>query len=71
MSNDASMEGGPLIGIQVMTAELATSHAADRMDEVRAVKVFKPVLVQVVGVGTMIEVVSRRVLPTLFVTCIL
>ena len=48
-----------------------TSHVTDRMDEVAAVKILEPVLVWVMGVGTTVEVVRRRVLPTLLVTSIL
>ena len=55
----------------MVTAKLATSYAADRMDEVGPVEVFKPVLVWVVGVRTTIEIVGRRVFPTFLVTCIL
>ena len=71
MSNDASTKGGTLIRIEVVTTELAAGHTTNRMDKVRTVKVFEPVLIRVVGVGPMIEIIGRRVLPTLFVTCIL
>ena len=60
-----------LVGIEVVTAKFATSHATDGMDEVRTIQVLKPVLIRVVGVGPTIKVISRRILPTLLVTCIL
>ena len=55
----------------MMAAELTTSDPTDRMNEVGPVEVLKAVLVRVMSVGTAIEVIRRRVLPTLFVTCIL
>ena len=71
MTNDATTEGGALIGIEMVTAELATSDPTDRMDKIGPVKIFESVLVRIVSVGPTIEIVSRRVLPTLLVTCIL
>ena len=71
MTDDATAEGGALIGIEVMTTKLATSDSANRVDKVGPVKVLEPVLVRIMGVGPTIEIVSRRILPTLLVTCIL
>ena len=71
MANDATTEGGALVRIKVMATKLATGYPADGVDEVGPVEIFEPVLVRIMGVGTTIEVVSRRVLPTLLVTCIL
>ena len=71
VTNYATTEGGALIRIEVMTTKLSTSDPTDRVDEVGPVQIFEPILVRIVGVGTTVEVVSRRVLPTLFVTCIL
>ena len=55
----------------MMTAELATSDPANRMDEIGPVEILEPVLIRVMSIGTTIEVVRRRILPTLLVTCIL
>ena len=41
------------------------------MDKVPTVKVFKPVLIWVVGVGATVEIHRRRILPTLLVTSVL
>ena len=60
-----------MIGIKMMTAKLAASDPTNGMDEVGAVQIFKPVLVRIVGIGTTVKVVGRRILPTLLVTCIL
>ena len=54
-----------------MAAELATSYPTNRVDEVGAIKIFEPILIQVVGVGATIEIIGRRILPTFLVTCIL
>ena len=43
-------------------------HPANRMDEVVVVKVFKPILIRVMGIGTTIEVVCRGVLNTVLIT---
>ena len=71
MTDDTATEGGTLVRVKVMTAEFATGHTTNRVDEVGTVQIFEPVLIRVVGVGTTIEVVGRRVLPTFLVTCIL
>ena len=71
MTDDATTEGGALIGIEVMAAKLATSDPTDRVDEIGPVEIFKSVLVRIVSVGPTIEIVGGRVLPTLLVTCIL
>ena len=69
--NDTPTKGGTLIRIQMVAAEFATSHPTDGMNEVVTVKVFEPILVRVVGVGTTIEVIRRRVLSTFLIMCIL
>ena len=71
VTDHAPSKGSALVGIEVMTAEFAMSDPANRMNKVGPVKILKPVLIRVVGVGTTIEVVRRRVLPTFLVTCIL
>ena len=71
MTDDTPTESRALVGIKVMATKLTTSDSADRVDEIGPIKIFKPVLVQVVGVGATVEVVSRRILPTFFVMCIL
>ena len=71
MTNNATTEGGALVRIKVMATELTTSHPTDGMDEVGPVKIFEPVLIRVVGVGAAVEIIGRRIFPTLLVTCIL
>ena len=65
------MEGGTLIWVEVVTREFTASHTTDGMDEVTAVEILKPVLVRIVGVGAMVKVHCRRVLPSLLVTSVL
>ena len=65
------MEGCALIGIQVMAGKLTTSHTTDRMDEIAAEEIFKPVLIRVVCIGAAVELVGRRILPTLLITSVL
>ena len=55
----------------MVTAQLSTRHTADGMDEIAAVQIFKPVLVQVVGIGMTVEIVGRRIFSTLLVTSVL
>ena len=54
-----------------MVCQLAVCHPTDGMDEVPAVQVFKPILIQVMSIGAMIEVMSRGVLDSVFVVGIL
>ena len=60
-----------MVRVKMVSTEFATCDSADRMDEVGAVKIFKPVLIRVVGVGSTIEIVGRRIFPTFLITCIL
>ena len=71
MTDDSTTEGSTLVGIKMMAAELMASHPADGMDEVPTEQIFEAVLIQVMSVGTAVELVCRRILPTLFITCIL
>ena len=71
MSNYAAAEGSALVRVEVMAAKFATSHTANGVDEIGAEEILESVLIRIVGVGTAIELVRRRVFPTLFVTCIL
>ena len=68
---DATMEGGSLIGIQVVTGKLATSYTTNRMNEVAAVQILKPVLIRVMRVGTTIEVHRQQIFLTVLVTSVL
>ena len=65
------MKCGMLIGIEVVMAQFAVSHTTNGMDKILMEQIFEPVLIRVVRVGTTIEIVSRRILTTLLVTCIL
>ena len=69
--DDAMAERGALIRIQMMASKLSASHPTDRMDEVPTVKVLKPVLIRVMGVGTTVEVHRRRILPTVLIMSVL
>ena len=71
VTDDTATEGGALIWVKSVMSQLATSHATDRMDKVATVKIFEPVLVWIMGVRVAVEVIGRRVLPTLFITSIL
>ena len=71
MTNDPPTKCGVLVGIKMVAAEFTTSHTTDRVDKVGPVQVFEPVLVRVVCVGTTVEIVRRRILPTFLITCIL
>ena len=71
MTDDTPTEGSALVWIKVMAMKLATSHTADGMNEVGPVQIFEPVLVQIMSVGTTVEVVRRRILAALLITCIL
>ena len=55
----------------MVATELTTSDATDRVDEVVAVEVFEPVLIRVMGIGTAVELVRRRIFAALLVTSIL
>ena len=54
-----------------MTHQLAMCHLTDGMDEVVMVKIFEPILVQIVGIGATVEVMSRGVFNTVLITSIL
>ena len=71
MTNDPSTEGGALIRIKVVATKFATGDPTYRMNKVGAIEVLKPVLVRVMGVGSTIEIVGRRIFPTFLITCIL
>ena len=71
MTDDTPTEGSTLVWIEVMAVKLATSHTADRMDEIGPVEILEPVLVWIVSVGTTVEIVRRRILAALLITCIL
>ena len=65
------MKGSTLVRVEVVAREFTMSHVTDGMDEVVTEQIFESVLVRVVGVGTTIEVVRRRIFTTLLITCIL
>ena len=69
--DDTTTKGGTLIGIQMMTGKFMTSHPTNGVDEIVTVKVFKPVLIWIMGVGPTIEVQSRRVFDPILITSIL
>ena len=71
MSDNTTTESGMLIGIKMMTGQLATGHMTNRVNEITTVEVFKPILVQVMSVGTAVEVQHRQILLTVLVTSVL
>ena len=71
MTNDAVTKGGALVGVQTMTCQLAMGHLTDCMNKVAMVKVLKPVLIWIMGIGLAIEVMCRGILNTIFITGIL
>ena len=54
-----------------MMSQLVVRHSTNGMDEVTLVQVLKPILVQIVGVGTMVEVMSRRIFNSILIMSIL
>ena len=69
--DDTATKGSALVRIEVMARQFATSHPTDGVDEIPAVQVFEPVLIQVMRVGAAVEVVSRRILTAFLVTSVL
>ena len=69
--DNAATKGSTLVWVKVVAREFATSHTTDGMDKVVTVEIFEPILVRIVGVGTTVKVVRRRIFPTLLVTSIL
>ena len=65
------MECGTLIRVKLVTSQLTTSHPTDGMDEVSAIEIFEPVLIQVVGVGPTMEVDGGGVLNPVLIMSIL
>ena len=45
-----------LIGAELVMGQLAMSHLTDGVNEVSAVEIFEPVLIQIVSVGPTMEV---------------
>ena len=71
VTNDPLMECSALVGVKVVVSQFAASHATDGMNKVATEQIFKSVLIWVVGVGTTVEVVSRRILSTFLVASVL
>ena len=71
VTDNPTAERGALVRVEMVTSELTAGHATDGMNKVTTKQIFEPVLIRVVGVGTTIEVIRRRVFTTLLVTCIL
>ena len=65
------VECGALIRIQVMTSQLTAHHLTDGMDEVSMIKIFEPILIQIMGVGAKEEIMSQGVLNTVFIASVL
>ena len=56
VTDNTAMEHGVLIGVQAMMSELMVSHPTDGVDEVVTVEILEPVLVRIVGIGSVIEI---------------
>ena len=54
-----------------MMSQLAAHHPTNRVDEIPTVQVFEPILIRIVGVGTAVELVGRRVFNPVFIMSIL
>ena len=60
-----------LVGVKLMMCQLTASHLTDGMDEVSVIKVFKPILIRVMGVGPTMEIGRRRAFNPVLITSIL
>ena len=69
--DDAAAEGGTLVGVKLVTRQLATSYPTDGVNEVSTIEIFEPVLIWVVSVGPTMEVGSGRVLDPVLITSVL
>ena len=71
MTDYTATESGTLIWVESVTGEFAAGHPTNSMNEVAAVEVFKSVSIWIVGIGTTIEIMSRRVFDPILVTGVL
>ena len=71
VTDDPMLEHSALVKIQMMAHQLAMCHPTDGVDEVATVEIFKPVLVQVMGIGTTIKVMCRRVFDSILIASVL
>ena len=71
MTDDATMEHSVLIGVKMMMSQFAAYHPTNGVDEVLAIEIFKPVLIQVMGIRMMIKVVHQGVFNAVLVASIL
>ena len=65
------MKRGTLVQIELVAGQLTASHSTDGMDEVLMVEIFETILVGIVGVGSMMEVRSGRILHSVLVMSVL
>ena len=71
VTNNSTTEGSTLVWIQTMMCQFAVRHLTDGMNKVAMIKIFESVLVRIMGVGTMIKVMGRRIFDPVFITSIL
>ena len=64
-------EHNVLIGVKMMMSQFAACHLTNGVDEVSAIEIFKPILIQVMGIRMMIKVVHRGVFNAVLVASIL
>ena len=69
--DDTATKRSALIRIEAVMSQLVAGHPADCVNEIMMVEIFKPILIWVMGVGTMIEIHRRRILHTVLITSIL
>ena len=69
--DDATTERSTLIRVQTMTCRLAACHLTNGVDEVAVVQIFKPILIQVMGVGAMVEFMSQGIFNSILIMSIL
>ena len=55
----------------MMASQLVVCHPTDGVDEVLMVKILEPILIGIVGVGSVIEIMSQRVFDSILIASIL
>ena len=58
MTDNTTTEGSALVWVEMMASQLAMGHLTDGVNEVLMVKIFEPVLVRIMCVGTTVKLVG-------------
>ena len=69
--NDTAAKGSMLIQIKSVTSKFATCYLTDGVDKITTVEVLETVLVQVMSIGSVIEIHRRGILNPVLVTSVL